>query len=45
MSGIITGTQFIQTFPACDEAVQGASRGELRLMSSISWFAANLAFL
>ncbi|KAM0750892.1 putative MFS monosaccharide transporter [Meredithblackwellia eburnea MCA 4105] len=29
MSGLITGEQFIQTFPACDEAVQGKSRAAL----------------
>ncbi|GAA5907793.1 hypothetical protein JCM6882_004559 [Rhodosporidiobolus microsporus] len=29
MSGIITGEEFIQTFPACDEAVQGASKASL----------------
>ncbi|KAL8287655.1 hypothetical protein RQP46_003513 [Phenoliferia psychrophenolica] len=29
MSGLITGPQFIETFPACDEAVQGASRASL----------------
>lgn len=29
MSGIITGREFIDTFPACDAAVQGASRAAL----------------
>ncbi|GAA5920252.1 hypothetical protein JCM6882_007913 [Rhodosporidiobolus microsporus] len=29
MSGIITGEEFVQTFPACDEAVQGASKASL----------------
>ncbi|BGP13476.1 sugar transporter-like protein [Rhodosporidiobolus nylandii] len=29
MSGIITGQEFVQTFPACDEAVQGASKASL----------------
>ncbi|GAA5841365.1 hypothetical protein JCM11251_006163 [Rhodosporidiobolus azoricus] len=29
MSGIITGKEFVQTFPACDELVQGASRAKL----------------
>lgn len=29
MSGIITGREFIDTFPACDAAVQGDSRAAL----------------
>ena len=29
MAGIITGPQFIETFPACDAAVQGEARAAL----------------
>ncbi|GAA5989812.1 hypothetical protein JCM11641_003375 [Rhodosporidiobolus odoratus] len=29
MAGIITGREFVQTFPACDAAVQGAERASL----------------
>ena len=29
MAGLITGPEFIETFPACDEKVQGAARASL----------------
>ncbi|KAL8292075.1 hypothetical protein RQP46_001541 [Phenoliferia psychrophenolica] len=36
MAGIITGPQFIETFPACDEAVQGKARAALLQATYVS---------